>query len=102
VWPRLQALMDLAIRTSSMATDPHADNVRVESARALLFDLLLHMNARNDVLNDRYACAKKATKMSATHVRAHSPSLSIHTNASCTVRPRLRRRPTRRGCSCCS
>ena len=80
VWPRLQALMDLAIRTSSMATDPHADNVRVESARALLFDLLLHMNARNDVLNDRYAPADD-TRTSATRGRADSRSLRTRANA---------------------
>lgn len=36
-----------------MAGDPHADDVVVERGKALLFDLLLHMNATNDVLNDR-------------------------------------------------
>jgi hypothetical protein len=55
-----------------MAGDPHADNVVVERGKALLFDLLLHMNATNDVLNDRSVHMPTSLRTRQTHTHAHT------------------------------
>ena len=81
-----------------MANDPHADDVTVERGKALLFDLLLHMNATQDVLDDTYVADSGAPG-----------TLSLQLTNGRVLRLRmgagwLRRvpRPRRRACSFCS